>query len=76
MEKRHYQVMAVTTKEDIEKIKKHLKLVFYNDNLKFRVYEAFANRYSLWVLCTNFEADLLTHYLSNAKIENVKLWNY
>ena len=33
MLKRHYQIFAVSTKEDVEKIKKHLKLVFHKENL-------------------------------------------
>lgn len=76
MLKRHYQIFAVSTKEDVEKIKKHLKLVFHKENLMIRIYHFFGSRYSLWVSCTSFEADLLSFYLSNAKIENVKIWNY
>ena len=74
--KKHYVEMAVSTIDDCVAIKRHLKLVFYKENLRIRIQPAYANKYSLWVSCTSFEASLLDYYLASAKIEDTKRWNY
>lgn len=73
---RKFEEIACTTKEDCEKIKKHLNLVFYEFNLNIRIIYSYANKYRMYVSVNAFEHKLLTYYLSSTIIKDVKIWNY
>lgn len=73
---RRFEEIACSTKEDCEKIKKHLQLAFAEFNLNFRIKPAHANKFRLYVTVNALEYALLTLYLKDAKINGVRIWNY
>ena len=73
---RKFEEIACTTQADCEKIKKHLRLAFCNIDLNIRIIYSYADKYRMYISVNKFEYELLRHYLLNAKIENVKFWNY
>ena len=73
---RKFEEIACTTKEDCEKIKKHLNLVFCEMKLNIRIIYSYANKYRMYVSLNALEYKLLHFYLSSGYINDVKIWNY
>jgi hypothetical protein len=73
---RKFEEIACTTKEDCEKIKTHLNLVFCEMNLNIRIIYSYANKYRMYVGVNAFEYKLLSFYLSSTIIKGVKIWNF